>query len=130
MQERPGLMLLTVRTGYGEAAKCAKRLAELSGVGVMVARAREGFALWVPVESHAQLSALLQEFDAGVAETVSDEDEGGLYPEIEDDVGDQEMDEDAASEYQQEVWSEIMDDIEDDRENWAASEEEGWFYRD
>lgn len=130
MQERPGLMLLTVRAGFAEAAKCARRLAELSGIGVMVARGSEGFSVWVPAESHAQLSAVLQEFDAGVVETRGDEDDARLEPEIEDDGADYEFEDEAASDYQKEVWSEIMDDIEDDRNNWAASEEDGWFYPD
>ncbi len=130
MQERPGLMLLTVRAGFAEAANCARRLAELSGIGVMVARGSEGFSVWVPAESHAQLSAVLQEFDAGVVETRGDEDDARLEPEIEDDGADYEFEDEAASDYQKEVWSEIMDDIEDDRNNWAASEEDGWFYPD
>lgn len=130
MQERPGLMLLTVRAGFAEAANCARRLAELSGIGVMVARGSEGFSVWVPAESHAQLSAVLQEFDAGVVETRGDEDDARLEPETEDDGADYEFEDEAASDYQKEVWSEIMDDIEDDRNNWAASEEDGWFYPD
>jgi hypothetical protein len=36
----------------------------------------------------------------------------------------------ACDDYQQGLDEEVMDDIEDDRDDWARSEEEGWYYGD
>ena len=36
----------------------------------------------------------------------------------------------AYDDYQAEIQAELMEEIEEDRDNWARSEEEGWFYGD
>lgn len=129
MQGKPERTRLTVRADFGEAAARAKALAKASGEEISVRRGPSGFEIWVPEIAYPKLAELLEEFEEFEALCEEEENEQMADDGL-DDIPDVDDPDDSYEDYQDEVASEILDDIEDERENWAASEEEGWFYRD
>jgi hypothetical protein len=126
MQDEAGMQRITVRTDFGEASERAKALAHASGQAVLLRRGVSGFELWVPAASSAQLVGLLEDIDD--EEKLSLQAEESLLENEQEES--EEFDDEAYDTYEDEVRSEIMEDIEEARENWAASEEEGWYYPD